>query len=93
MLWDHSDVAKLPRLDGAPCLSANRREALEQRLAAMETIRLGVVLGATGEALSRLGMDADPGEVDRANSAAERVLTATSWAMRRTNKHEQCNKN
>lgn len=61
VLWTNSDVAKLPRVDGAPRLTANRKEALCQRLAAMETLRLGGLLSSTGEALSRLGMETRSG--------------------------------
>jgi hypothetical protein len=84
VLWGLQDLRADARAPDAPRLSAERREALDRRLDALEDIRIcafAPLIRRESQALGCLTAVSTVGE--RYLAAMKRQLTETSWAMRR----------
>lgn len=83
-LWARGDLEELPLLAGAPRLSARRRAALLDRIDALQTLKVALVLPAVNRMLTTLGGTAEePMGWPRQVAAAHAVVAATRWAVRR----------
>jgi len=84
VFWSLSDLRTAARSPDAPRLSAQRRDALERRLNALELVRIcafAPLIWRESKALG--GGTAVPAVGERCLAAADRELAATCWAMRR----------
>jgi hypothetical protein len=82
--WGLGDLLRVTCRPGGPRLSIERRGALLERLSALETLRLSVVLPAVCADLRALG--AEPPSLGRLGVVAElarETVKATAWAVRR----------
>lgn len=79
LIWGLTDLRNHPRRPDAPRLSARRRDALEQRLNALESVRILRIIGACPVQL--IGPQDDRPRLMLAH--ARLVMDETRWAMRR----------
>lgn len=80
LIWGLTDLRNHPRRPGAPRLSARRRDALEQRLNALESVRVLRIIGAAPVPL----VGPQDGTPALMLAHARLVMAETRWAMRRT---------
>lgn len=80
LIWGLADLRSHPRRPDAPRLSARRRDALERRLNALESVRVLRIIGAAPVPL--VGPQDDTPKLMLAH--ARLVMAETRWAMRRT---------
>lgn len=82
LLWGRRDLAAAPRWPDAPQLSPERERALLLRLEALALLRVAVLVPTLQTDLAELGADLQA-ELKPQKAAANRVLAATRWALRR----------
>lgn len=84
-LWVRRDLEALPLLPGAPRLSARRRAALLDRIDALQTLKVALVLPEMNRTLQALGgaAEEEPMGWARQVAAARGIVAATQWAVRR----------
>lgn len=84
LFWSLSDLQVAERRPDAPRLSRRRRDALERRLDALESLRVAALSGWVGRLLKDQGI-ADTGTPIPTSwrRAAELEVAATQWAVRR----------
>lgn len=84
LLWTGPDLWNEPRRDDARRLRSERQRALVQRIDALETIRLGLLVPGIAAAFERLDATVPewPGLAQKVQLARE-VVASTAWVMRR----------
>lgn len=90
--WGMDDLVRVTCRPGGPRLSLERRAALLQRLSALETLRLSVVLPGVCAGLEALGAEAPSlGRLGVVTELARETVRATGWAVRRPgrNRHHR----
>lgn len=82
--WGMPDLVRVTCRPGGPRLSLDRRAALLERLSALETLRLSVVLPGVCAGLEALGAEAPSlGRLEVVTVLARETVRQTAWAVRR----------
>jgi hypothetical protein len=82
-LWGLDDLRRAPRKADAPPLSPRRREALERRLDAYESLRVAELVPLVLELMGRSDAEAPEPALARRLAHAKATLLSTRWAVRR----------
>lgn len=84
LMWSWLDLLEAPTHPDAPRLTSSRRQALAQRICALETLRLDLLLPIICAQLKSMGQELVPCCPQSGNvSTAHQVLIETAWAVRR----------